>query len=248
MSLKRHIPNTLTSLNLLSGCFAVYFAFHQQFNYAAYAVFLAAVFDFFDGFTARLLKVSSPIGKELDSLADMVTFGVAPAMVAFNFLMNFNGQGIFQSFPWLVFTPFIIAVFSGLRLAKFNIDTRQTSSFIGMPTPANALFWVSLPLIHYFPTENEMIKTVFSFFLNPTVILVNSILFSYLLVAELPLFALKFKSFGWAGNEVKFIFLITCGILLAWLKLLAIPFIIILYLLISIIIHLFNKKKNEIQS
>ena len=196
MSLKRHIPNTLTSLNLLSGCFAIYFAFLQQFDFVAYAVFMAAIFDFFDGFSARLFKVSSPIGKELDSLADMVTFGVAPAMTVFNFLRNFQSENTFQTLPWLVFTPFLIAVFSGLRLAKFNIDTRQSTSFIGVPTPANALFWVSLPLIKYFPTENLLIKNTFEFLLQPNVILVNTLLFSYILVAELPLFALKFKSFG----------------------------------------------------
>jgi CDP-diacylglycerol--serine O-phosphatidyltransferase len=246
MSLKHHIPNTLTSLNLLSGCFAIYFAFQHQYNYVAYAVFLAALFDFFDGFSARLLKVSSPIGKELDSLADMVTFGVAPAMLIFNYLINSDLPELLNSLPFLKFTPFLIAVFSGIRLAKFNIDTRQTSSFIGVPTPANALFWVSLPLLDYFPTENYLIQSTYNFLLNPVVILANSLLFSYLLVAELPLFALKFKSFGWKQNEVKFIFLITCGLLLAWLQLLAIPFIIILYILISIIIHQFNKKENEI--
>ncbi len=245
MNIKQHIPNTLTSLNLLSGCFAVFFAFHKQFDFVAYAVFLAAIFDFFDGFSARLLKVSSPIGKELDSLADMVTFGVAPAMLVFNVLLYKSGD-LLQSFPLLVFTPFIIAVFSGLRLAKFNIDTRQSDSFIGMPTPANALFWVSLPLVYVYHPANNFVETVLHFLLQPEVILFNCLLFSYLLVAELPLFALKFKSFGWQGNEVKFIFLITCGILLAWWQLLAIPFIIILYLLISIIIHLFNKKSNEI--
>ena len=150
-----------------------------------------------------------------------------------------NSFGFSNACSLLLYKP-------AITLAKFNIDTRQSTSFIGVPTPANALFWVSLPLIKYFPTENLLIKNTFEFLLQPNVILVNTLLFSYILVAELPLFALKFKSFGFKGNEVKFVFLITCGILLAWMQLLAIPFIIILYILISIIIHLFNKKENEI--
>jgi len=136
--IKKHIPNSITCLNLFSGCVAVFLAFKGNYEGAIIAILLAAVFDFFDGFAARLLKAYSPMGKELDSLADMVSFGVAPGAIVFSLLSETNVC------EWLPFLAFLIPVFSGLRLAKFNIDERQTTSFIGLPTPANAIFWAGL--------------------------------------------------------------------------------------------------------
>lgn len=189
-------------------------------------VWLAAIFDFFDGFAARLLKVSSPIGKELDSLADMLTFGFLPAALIFQMLRM---QEVNE---WVPYLAFIIAVFSALRLAKFNIDTRQTTSFIGLPTPANALFLSSFPAILYYS------DLPVDFIREPWFLLACTVIFSFLLVAELPLFALKFNDFSWTGNKLKYIFLLTSVLLIILLKFVAIPLIIILYVLVS----LFNRK------
>ena len=198
--MKKHIPNAITCCNLMSGCVAAYFAFQAQYGLALAFIVIGAVFDFFDGMTARLLKVSSPIGKELDSLADVVTFGVAPSAIVFSFIGGFH-----QHIPFLPFVAFLIAAFSALRLAKFNLDERQTTSFIGLPTPANALFWGSLVL--WF--DKQPIQDYYLY------ILLALILFScYLLVAELPLFALKFKQWGWKGNEVKYLFVVSSIILI----------------------------------
>ncbi len=201
-------------------------AFEGQLALATYMIWLAAIFDFFDGFAARLLNVSSPIGGELDSLADMVTFGFLPSAMVFNMLQE-------NELPfWVPYLAFVIAVFSALRLAKFNVDTRQTTSFIGLPTPANALFISAFPLIlEYSGLPLEFIS-------NPWFLIVCSFTLSFLLVAELPLFALKFKSFKWQDNKLKYIFLIASLVLIILLKFVAIPLIIILYILLS----LFNRK------
>ena len=148
--MKRHIPNTITSLNLVSGCIAAYFAANGEINFALYFMLLGLLFDFFDGFTARLLGVSSPIGKELDSLADVVTFGVTPALMLCHVLqlqLPCSGAPTFCPARVVPYLAFAIAAFSAIRLAKFNLDTRQSHSFIGLPTPANALFWAGLTLI-----------------------------------------------------------------------------------------------------
>lgn len=197
MKLTRHIPNFITTLNLFSGSIAVYYAFQGNFEVAFFAVLLAALFDFMDGFAARLLKAYSPMGKELDSLADVLSFGMAPGAIAFSLLQQSN-------FPsWVPFTAFIIPVFSALRLAKFNIDERQTDSFLGMPTPANALFWIG---ISYSFSE--------FFILNPWLILLAMVVLSGLLVSEIPMLSLKFKGFGWSKNSGKYIFLLGCVALL----------------------------------
>ncbi|OZA56958.1 MAG: CDP-diacylglycerol--serine O-phosphatidyltransferase, partial [Sphingobacteriales bacterium 39-40-5] len=142
--MKKHIPNSVTCLNLFSGCLGIVFAFQGNLIWASYAIVIAAVFDFFDGMLARLLKAYSDIGKELDSLADMVSFGVLPSVIIYQ-LFALSPQIDFGA-DWLSFSAFIIAVFSALRLAKFNIDTRQSENFIGLPTPANALLIASFPL------------------------------------------------------------------------------------------------------
>lgn len=222
MNIKKHIPNTLTCLNLISGCVGVVAAFEGNLILVPYMVWLAAIFDFFDGFVARLLKVSSPIGKELDSLADMVTFGFLPAALIFVMLRE---HALAEWVPYLAFT---IAVFSALRLAKFNVDTRQSESFIGLPTPANALLLSSFPAILLYS------GLPLDFIREPWFLLSCTFVFSFLLVAELPLLALKFSDFSWGRNSLKYIFLIISVVLIILLKFVAIPLIIILYILLSL--------------
>ncbi len=223
----RQIPNTITCCNLISGCIAVSYAFAGQQTMALAFIILGAVFDFFDGMSARLLKVSSPIGKELDSLADDVTFGVAPATMVFTLLweMKYPAQldGLRGILPYFAF---LIAAFSALRLAKFNLDERQTTSFIGLPTPANALFWGSLIVGGGARLEHSVYAL--------PVILALIILSCWLLVAEVPMFALKFKQWGWRGNEVKYIFIISCIPLLVFLRVSAFAVIIAWYVILSI--------------
>ncbi|OKL42193.1 CDP-diacylglycerol--serine O-phosphatidyltransferase [Pontibacter flavimaris] len=228
--MKKHIPNTITCLNLFSGCLALYFAFQGELVTTAYLVGLAAVFDFLDGMVARLMHAYSEIGKQLDSLADMVSFGVVPGTVMFMLLQRAEASVPGIPADILPFFGFLITIFSALRLAKFNIDTRQTDSFIGLPTPACTLFVASLPLI--LDTEGLL---AFEIILNPVVLLSLTVILSFLLVAELPLFALKFKNFTWQDNAVRFIFLGLAVILAAMLKFAAIPLIILLYVLLSII-------------
>jgi len=223
--IKKHVPNFITCLNLFSGCVAALLAFKGNYQGAFIAILVAAVFDFFDGFAARLLKAYSPMGKELDSLADMVSFGFAPGMIVFSLLTEANIN------EWLPYLAFIIPVFSGLRLAKFNIDERQTSSFIGMPTPANAIFWGGL-------------TTSFAPFLisNVWLLIVLTVLFSYLLVAEIPMFALKVKNLAWKDNQIQYIFLGVTIILLVIFQLNTFAPIIGWYILLSIITAVFAKK------
>jgi len=235
--LKKHIPNTITCLNLISGCIATYWAFQGDYQMALLFIIIGAVFDFFDGMTARLLHVSSPIGKELDSLADDITFGFAPSAIVFSYLCSLyagNGPRCMSplELPFL-FTggiasiAFVMAAFSALRLAKFNLDERQAMGFIGLPTPANALFWGSLIV-----GAGDWLST-----LNyaPGIILLGTFVSCYLLIAEIPMFALKFKTWGWKGNEVKYIFLITCIPLLLWLGVAGIAAIIAWYIVLSIV-------------
>ncbi len=222
--MKRHIPNALTCANLFCGCVGIVEVFHNNMLLSCALIGLAAVFDFFDGFAARMLKVSSPIGKELDSLADMVTFGLLPAVIVYQLLVR-SVPGI--EHLWIPNLAFLIAICSALRLAKFNIDPRQSDSFIGVPTPANALLIASLPFIlRNHPTWEPII-------VNTTNLLIFSAIMSFLLVAELPLFALKFKSFGWAGNEVRYGFLLVSLLLLVLLGFVAVPLVVALYVLLS---------------
>ncbi|MER2998829.1 CDP-diacylglycerol--serine O-phosphatidyltransferase [Pontibacter populi] len=224
--MKKHIPNFITCLNLFSGCVALYFIFQNELVYASYLVGLAAVFDFLDGMVARVLGAYSEIGKQLDSLADVISFGVVPGAMMFMLLKRAEGDFIFSEL--LPFAGFIITVFSALRLAKFNIDTRQTTSFIGLPTPACAIFVASLPLIL---ASGELMA--FAIILNKLVLLATTLILSFLLVAELPLFALKFTNLSWADNSIRFIFVGLSVILLALLNFAAIPLIIVLYIVLS---------------
>ena len=219
--MKKHIPNMITCLNLISGCIATYFAFQSDYSMALLFIVIGAVFDFFDGMTARLLHVSSPIGKELDSLADDITFGFAPSAIVFSFLCSFHIH-----LPFIPFLAFIMAAFSALRLAKFNLDERQALGFIGLPTPANALFWGSLIVgLESYPYFEGM----------EWIILVGTFISCWLLVAEIPMFALKFKTWGWKGNEIKYIFLLTCIPLLLLLGVSGLAAIIAWYVILSVI-------------
>ena len=226
---KKHIPNTITCLNLISGCIATYYAFESDFGMALLFIVIGAVFDFFDGMVARLLHVSSPIGKELDSLADDITFGFAPSAIVFSFLCSFHIH-----FPLIPFVAFVMAAFSALRLAKFNLDERQAMGFIGLPTPANALFWGSLIVgggdwISSLPYAVWMILAMVLFS-------------SYLLVAEIHMFALKFKTWGWKGNEIKYVFLATCIPLLIVMGVSGLAAIIAWYVVLSVVNNSEKKK------
>ena len=225
--MKKQIPNAITCCNLISGCIATFFAFEGLDSMALLFIVIGAVFDFFDGMSARLLSVSSPIGKELDSLADDVTFGVAPSSIVFHFLDS-QPTGV----PLLPFAAFLIAAFSALRLAKFNLDERQATSFIGLPTPANALFWGSL-IVWMQSQQLYEPYTLPTYYIYIVVALIP--LSCYLLVAELPLFALKFKHWGWQGNEVKYIFVITSALLLLYFGIIGIAVVIAWYVLLSLV-------------
>jgi CDP-diacylglycerol--serine O-phosphatidyltransferase len=250
--LKRHLPNALTCLNLLCGCLALTFILggpaQSGLTTAAWFVGIAAVADFFDGLLARALRVSSPIGKDLDSLADMVSFGVVPGAILFKLLAtpfgtmpsptsDFSYGVEFSSFKFVLGNPgvlvpylgFVVSIFSALRLAKFNNDTRQTTSFIGLPTPACTLVVASLPLI--LAQDSFDLKNVI---LNPWLLIGLTVLLSGLLVAELPLFALKFKNLRWLGNRRRFIFVALALVLVLTLHAAGIPLAVLLYVLLSI--------------
>ncbi|HET8859889.1 CDP-diacylglycerol--serine O-phosphatidyltransferase [Marivirga sp.] len=218
--IKKNIPNIITAANLFTGAVGVYFASQFDFESVAFCIVLAALFDFLDGMLARLLKVHSEIGKQLDSLADMVTFGFLPSYVLFQFL-QLNDAGI------LSFAAFLIAVFSAFRLAKFNIDTRQSEEFIGLPTPANALFIGFLIFLK--DIENT------SFLFETPALLVISVVFSLLLVAELPMIALKFKNFSMKENIFRYLTIVMAIILISIFQFSAVPVVILLYILLSTI-------------
>lgn len=225
MSIKKHIPNTITCCNLFSGCIACTMAFEGCFGWALLFIVLGAVFDFFDGMAARLLKVSSPMGVEMDSLADDVTFGFAPAAMVFALLKQLTYPSYLASVADIIpYAAFLIAVFSALRLAKFNIDTRQTTSFIGLPTPANALFWASLVA----GAGDWIMALSAGWFLMLGLIL----LMSYLLVSEIKMFSLKFKRIAWRANRRRYIFLIVAIPMLSFGVFAAVP-IIIWYVILS---------------
>lgn len=237
--MKKEIPNLLTLGNLLAGCIGLWFVMQGDLVSASYCMFISLICDFFDGFLARALQAYSDLGKELDSLADMVSFGVLPAFILFSLVEQSCGSqcsvGIFGFYkPFLVFA---LVLMSAYRLAKFNIDTRQSDQFIGVPTPANGLFIASLPLIIHFQPEYT------AYILSFKGLLIYSVVMSYLLVCELPLLAFKFKTWDWKSNQVKFIFLIFCIAALVMLKFAAIPVLVIAYILLSGLIFLLNPNK-----
>lgn len=224
MSIKKHIPNFITSLNLLTGSLGVYFAFQANYKMAFFAVLLSGLFDFLDGLSARILNAYSPMGKELDSLADVISFGLLPATVVFSILEN-------SAYPdWTKYIGLLIAVFSALRLAKFNIDENQTDSFIGLSTPANAIFWTSI--------ANSNTSWLVD---KPLLLIILTIIFSGLLVSKFPMFALKIKSLKWAANKIQYIFLIGCIVLLILMGWSGFAAIIGWYILASAVIYPFFK-------
>jgi CDP-diacylglycerol--serine O-phosphatidyltransferase len=227
MNIKKHVPNLITLLNLFSGCIALIFAIELNFEMAFFFVSLGIFLDFFDGFFARLFKVSSPLGLQLDSLADMVTSGLVPGFVMFLMLSN----GSFSTENWIPYLGFIITLGSCYRLANFNIDTRQTDSFIGLPTPANALFILSLPLVLQ-NTNVEFIRTILE---NQWVLLAITALSAYILNAEIPLFSLKIKEFNFVKNKLQIMFLSASIALLIVFQFLGIPLIILFYVVLSVI-------------
>ncbi|MGO4818132.1 CDP-alcohol phosphatidyltransferase family protein [Flavobacterium sp. W22_SRS_FP1] len=241
MNIKKHIPNSITLLNLLCGCIALVFVTNSDFEMAFYFVCLGIFLDFFDGFFARLLKVSGPLGLQLDSLADMVTSGVVPGYVMFYMLSN--SQHEISASPLLPYLGFIITLGSCYRLAVFNIDTRQTNSFIGLPTPANALFILSLPLVLKY---SDSLITL-EIFTSQWVLLIITLFSAYILNAEIPLFSLKVKKFSFRHNALQIGFLFLCFLLLFFFQYAGIPLIIICYVLLSIVSNKFlldEKKKR----
>ena len=228
----RHIPNFITCCNLFSGCIASVMAFQANYEAAILFIILGATFDFFDGMLARLFKVSGPLGKELDSLADDITFGFAPSAIVFSLFKEVQYPEFMQAIAdYFPYTSFIIAAFSALRLGKFNIDPRQSSSFIGLPTPANALFWGSLVVGGHSFLVSESFNAIYLFILV--------LLMSYLLVAELPMFSLKFKNLSWKDNQISYIFLLVCIPLLIVFHISGFAAIILWYILLSVL----TKKK-----
>ena len=290
MNIKKHIPNAITCCNLLCGCLALVQAFEGNLVYSAYLVGLGAIFDFFDGFAARMLNVSSPIGKDLDSLTDMVTFGVVPGVIMYKIALfgqqpyveeatiGLQIENVFWSKAAPLFC-FVVTIFSAIRLAKFNNDTRQSDSFIGVPTPAIAIFICSLVLmfgvelprdlglgtfyafLNNYPEGLDKIKPIYdldllttyeTFKLTIAEVFVNTffnvlicVVFSFLLISELPLFALKFKHFKWKDNEIRFVFLALSLVMLISLQFVGIPLIIILYIVMSVISNLIKKKHTS---
>lgn len=245
MNIKRHIPNLITLLNLFCGCIAVVYVSEaiqtgNSANYllAFYFVCLGIFLDFFDGFFARLFKVSSPLGLQLDSLADMVTSGVVPGYVMYSLFLKSADPHDEITAVFIPFFGFIITLGSCYRLANFNVDTRQTDSFIGLPTPANALFILSLPLVIKY--SGSLI--IFGLLTNHWVLLAITICSAYILNAEIPLFALKIKKFNLKDNILQIVFLLICMVLVLLLNYLAIPLIIIFYVLLSLANNKFMKK------
>jgi CDP-diacylglycerol--serine O-phosphatidyltransferase len=241
--LRRNLPNYLTCMNLLCGTIGIIAVFDNNLVLSAGLIALASVFDFFDGLVARALRVTSPIGKELDSLADMVSFGVLPSLIFFMLISRPHSFHPSEYLQYLRFVPLLMVLFSAWRLAKFNIDTRQTSSFIGLPTPANALLIAAFPMIIEYDRFN-----VGHYLLNPWLLAGLSLLLCFLLVAELPLFALKFKNYGFADNKVRYIFIIIAVVLAISLGYLSVPAIILSYIFLSIIQNKFLNSTGPISN
>jgi len=231
----KKLPNIITCLNLYAGCMSCILSLaHNNYTGAFIFILLAACFDFLDGFSARLLKAYSPKGAQLDSLADVISFGAAPGFLVYSFLLKSSVTVPFgTNIPLLAL---LIPIFAALRLAKFNVDKRQTSSFLGLPVPANGLFWGSLiPCIS--PLENNPV-----FYTYFTVILI--IIFCLLMVSELPMFAAKFTHYKWVGNEYPYIMILTGLLLLAFFHLLGVCLAIVCYILLSLIKHVLTVNKK----
>jgi CDP-diacylglycerol--serine O-phosphatidyltransferase len=252
----RFLPNIITLCNLVSGAVACYFASLGFPVHAALFILLGAFLDFFDGLAARMIGVSGEMGKQLDSLADVVSFGVAPALLAVYLAeaTPLAQMGGWPTFPAVAFFPLVMAAFSAYRLAKFNLDTRQSDQFIGLPTPANALFWLSLPLIQI-QLERDWLWTYSSrflavayeqLFLSPVALLFLALLLSVLLVAEIPLLALKFKDLRWKKNEWRWSLVVGAIALFTLFGFMGIPIVLLLYIVLSLISN--TTRQHALQS
>lgn len=226
--MKKHIPNTITLLNQFSGIVACIFAYNSRFDLALLFVLIGATLDFMDGAMARLLRVSSPLGKELDSLADVITFGLVPGMIAFRLL-----GPLAEVWEYMPYLGFLITLFSTYRLGKFNIDERQITSFIGLATPANAIFWLGLAYGY-----QSLLSAV-----SPWFVLVAVVVSAYLLVCELPMFSFKFHNFGWAENRIRYMFIIGAIVLAVVFFRQSLPLIILWYILLSVVGAVTIKRK-----
>ncbi len=275
-----NIPNLFTAANLMSGILAVIFSLFGRIDIAPFFIFFGAICDFLDGFLARKLNKMGELGKQLDSLADMITFGLAPGIFMMivmiislsdlnteilsptfrthvNYLLTNWKNDIFYNVPTtldpiLKYTPFFalfIPFMSMFRLAKFNIDTRQSDSFIGLNTPANTIFFTTFPLVLVieFNTKGYQNEWLLKIFQPGQLITVIGIM-SLLLISEIPMFSFKFKHFKWKGNQLRYIFLITCVIFIAFLLVWSIPLIVLLYIVLSFIENKLKKQTHEIQS
>lgn len=228
-----HIPNLLTLGNFLCGCAGIVAAFGQDLFWAAAWIWIGAIFDFLDGFAARLLRVQGQLGIQLDSLADANTFGILPACIVY--VMWTGGETGQQ---WAAFPAFILAASAALRLAKFNIDARQHNSFLGLPTPASALLVSGLPWLHLRAGDAGL------WMQQPVFLAVLVLLLSALMVSRMPLFSLKFTGFSWNGNAARYSFLAIAGLLLIALGPAALPIIVIIYVILSAGLSLFLEKSN----
>lgn len=244
MQIKKHIPNTITSLNLLCGVLATVLALSGNIKVAVILVFSGAIFDFFDGFAARALKVSGPIGKELDSLADLISFGFAPAAMYSTYIKHYLTHSYYSNMCtdglllfWCLL-PFILVVFAGLRLAKFNVDERQTENFLGLTTTATGLFtaslmWMAVSLPGFFT------------WLRPSFVMIMIFIFCALLVSEVPMFSLKIKHWTWKGNEHRFILLAVALLSIIFLGLGGVAVTILLYVLFSLASFALGDNKDD---
>lgn len=236
------IPNMLTLLNLASGTLAVIFAIDGNLGKAAILIFIASIFDFLDGFAARLLKAYSDIGKELDSLADLVSFGVAPGMIMFTLMeLALFGENVSltqisaTAYQWIfLLSALLIPMFSAYRLAKFNIDTRQTLNFLGLPTPANAILWAGFGLMSSYTLNEELLILIFS----PGNLLIITIITSLLLISEIPMFSLKFRGLHFMENWFRYIFLLAASAIIIRTGFYSPAIIILLYISLSISFYL----------
>lgn len=234
MSIIKHIPNTITCCNLLSGCVSIFLTCQNRVLAASAMIFVAAIFDFLDGFAARTLNAKSPIGGELDSLSDVVSFGVAPSFIVAWLLNLLNVNWIVfrvNVFPMLAF---VLAAFAAVRLAKFNIDTRQTSSFIGLPVPAVGLFIASLPFMLF---NIERGSALFCFVVNPYFLLIMVAVFSWLMISEVPFFSFKIKNLKFRDNILRYFVVIFAVIAVIVLKMVAFPFVFLFYILLSVVCY-----------
>ena len=248
--MKNAVPNTITIISLILSSWSIILTFEGNLDLAAHLLIICCFCDFLDGFAARLLKVKNPLGAQLDSLVDMIAFGLAPAMLLFQFTKNLHAENpiqILTDYPWLFYVTFLIPILSAFRLAKFNIDTRQTKSFIGLAVPAHASFYIFSVIVYLHPDlpkiidVNNIIMPIIS---NPLIMLIISALLSFMLIAEVPMFSLKVKNLRWSENQTPLTFLFLLIALLVLINLVAMPVIIIIYIIWSIIAKYTIKPKT----